>query len=517
MKKTGYIDVEPTLVGCDRRVANDYVESLGLRDYSSPGAPRPEFKAEVVKGLYNSTQAIVDSTANAFSSREVREGFKALGFLQPEATQLLDIHGSSVWGNTRDHLLDAIHNATTLYPKNLFAGREPDRTRIIYLLRCWIARRAYRKAGLAATARARQESSYDAGMRDERPDTEAPESTETENALIDASASPLPLHDANFPTLTNTTRLDRRVPQVIELGETDSQLEQSDETDSVISSRTESDPLRSTNRKRPIEEPPERPLKRACQFPHRQRKVNRTTTAAQASSTVEPGRAPVPPCNESNQTTMAAGQTSLVDANTQEARTANMRIQSQSPDGPQTRPNELPVLSLARTQILRRKILNKLLQVLRSGAPSMEVLGGLDTMINDIWTAEIKDQMTAGGRLSDLKEAFFLWIEMHTQFLAFRTATGYTGGVGEAWTQYVDSLTEYRSASLAMEAFNMLGTWRWEMVDTDKWVQEPLFTQDLAQFFARLVDMPGCSVGFIARGLSMYNEQLLEWFGGEVK
>jgi len=130
MNTTDYINIQSTVAGCDKRPANDCIESLGLKNYAGPTTKRPSFRTSVVAGLYNSTQTIVAAKANSLKKWQVKAAINHdPEFLYEEAAQLLDIHGSSVWGTMREHLLDASRVGTTLYPKDLNAENESDQQR----------------------------------------------------------------------------------------------------------------------------------------------------------------------------------------------------------------------------------------------------------------------------------------------------------------------------------------------------------------------------------------------------
>lgn len=128
MTPKGYIATQATLENLEKRPANDFIESLGLKNYSVPGAPRPSFRhSTIVSSLYDSTQVVVASIASCMSQRLVKASLSSEGFLDREAELLFHVHGDKVWGEIRDHLISAAPD--TLYPHELHADSPGDRIR----------------------------------------------------------------------------------------------------------------------------------------------------------------------------------------------------------------------------------------------------------------------------------------------------------------------------------------------------------------------------------------------------
>jgi len=409
--------------------------------------------------------------------------------------------------------------------------------RIIYLLRCWMASRVYNKAqsNVQATQTSTQKDQHGQSVPTEIPslieawgcsgDSSGPfgifawneyHAATTSNQKQDFNSTTAHIQNDYYlgPIMTQVSQPDDRdtASNSRDLSRTHmvvSPLAGHDRTISTASTRPESEPYRSVKHK--IKGTPHKePIDQQHCFAKR-RRGQKNLSVASASTTTSSEGTRIHSLVES-EGVVPNSFCPRAHASAQDTYTTNIGTHFQDTDEPPTLLEGLPVLTLERTEVLRRTILSKLLQILRSSQPCVDVIDGLDLMINEVWTARVKAQMEEGGRLPLLKQVLFCWIDMHTHLFAFREATRYNGKSGEAWLAYVHNLPDWHSESLAMEAFNVMGTWKWNMLERGEWFEEEHFNRNLAMFFARLGKSPGHSVEFLMRGMSAYNKELLVWF-----
>jgi hypothetical protein len=405
-------------------------------------------------------------------------------------------------------------------------------SRISYILCCWIASRAYIKiSNRRRTSRAKQSTTDVVASNttqslvrenSSQPEDDAPYLPEDaaafkkrnrKNHLKKANKACDKCRESKTKCITDPTLSGEPRPPCQrcktakrecvfgpERFYTASRPRRGEDTASVSSSSSDYVPHELRKRKRAPDNSHQEPIKRVSSSRERRASFASTSSRVDCDTLLEP-----------EDVIVLAGSTPVASPPKQKACISKMRVQSPTPDI-QVDQSELQVPNLERTQFLRRKIFGKLLQILRSKNPSMEVDDGFDLMINEVWTPDIKAHMLEGGRLPEIKQAFFHWTEMHTQLFTLRKTTGYQGSGGKAWIEYVNNLTDWDSKCLALEAFNVMDMWKWDMRAKNEWIDEPSFGRDLAMFFVRLVDLPECHFDFMMRGFSLYNKELLLWF-----